>query len=171
MNNESNDFDDDFEHAVDAYEREDYKTAYKLFLPLAEQEDSDAQCYFLPLAEQEDSDAQCYLGWIYENGHGVPKDINEAVKWWKLSAEQGNAEAQHNLGMSYAKGHGVPQDYKKAEKWFRLAAERGDAYCPKSKAISPKKRRFNNPPHRPMKTYSLEGKSYPILPLYVFQVL
>ena len=31
MNNESNDFDDDFEHAVDAYEREDYKTAYKLF--------------------------------------------------------------------------------------------------------------------------------------------
>ena len=37
MNNKSNDFDDDFEHAVDAYEREDYKTAYKLFLPLAEQ--------------------------------------------------------------------------------------------------------------------------------------
>ena len=71
MNNESNDFDDDFEYAVDAYEREDYKTAYKLFLPLA---------------EQEDSDAQCYLGWIYENGHGVPKDIKEALKWFRLAA-------------------------------------------------------------------------------------
>jgi len=68
--------DDDFEHAVDAYEREDYKTAYKLFLPLA---------------EQEDSDAQCYLGWIYENGHGVPKDIKEALKWFRLAAEQGDA--------------------------------------------------------------------------------
>ena len=87
MNNESNDFDDDFEHAVDAYEREDYKTAYKLFLPLA---------------EQEDSDAQCYLGWIYENGHGVPKDIKEALKWFRLAAEQGDYDAQNNLGLIYA---------------------------------------------------------------------
>ena len=60
---------------------------------------------------------------------------------------------------------------QKIPKLIRLPAYKGDAYCPKSKAISPKKRRFNNPPHRPMKTYSLEGKSYPILPLYVFQVL
>ena len=43
MSNESNDFDDDFEHAVDAYEREDYETSYKLFLPLAEQGDAEAQ--------------------------------------------------------------------------------------------------------------------------------
>ena len=43
MNNESNDFDDDFEYAVDAYEREDYETSYKLFLPLAEQGDAIAQ--------------------------------------------------------------------------------------------------------------------------------
>jgi len=32
-----------FEHAVDVYKREDYKTAYKLFLPLAEQGDAKAQ--------------------------------------------------------------------------------------------------------------------------------
>ena len=43
MNNESNDFDDDFEYAVDAYEREDYETSYKLFLPLAEQGNAKAQ--------------------------------------------------------------------------------------------------------------------------------
>jgi hypothetical protein len=29
MNDESKNSDDDFEHAVDAYERQDYKTAYK----------------------------------------------------------------------------------------------------------------------------------------------
>jgi len=66
MNNESNDFDDDFEHAVDAYEREDYKTAYKLFLPLA---------------EQGDYDAQNNLGLIYEYGQGIQQDSKKAVKW------------------------------------------------------------------------------------------
>ena len=34
---------DDFENAADAFEREDYETAYKLFLPLAEQGDASAQ--------------------------------------------------------------------------------------------------------------------------------
>ena len=36
-------FADDFQDAVDAYKRKDYKTAYKLFLPLAEQGDTSAQ--------------------------------------------------------------------------------------------------------------------------------
>ena len=36
-------FGDDFQDGVDAYERKDYKTAYKLWLPLAEQGDADAQ--------------------------------------------------------------------------------------------------------------------------------
>ena len=34
---------DDFQDGVDAYERKDYKTAYKLWLPLAEQGDADSQ--------------------------------------------------------------------------------------------------------------------------------
>ena len=50
-------FADDFQDAVDAYKRKDYKTAYKLFLPLAEQGDADAQ-YNLAL--------------MYEDGQGVP---------------------------------------------------------------------------------------------------
>ena len=36
-------FGDDFQDGVDAYERKDYKTAYKLWLPLAEQGDADSQ--------------------------------------------------------------------------------------------------------------------------------
>jgi len=43
MNEESEDLIDDFDHALDAYEREDYKAAYRLFLQLAEQGDADAQ--------------------------------------------------------------------------------------------------------------------------------
>ena len=37
INKESQNFDDAFINAVDALERDDYETAYKLFLPLAEQ--------------------------------------------------------------------------------------------------------------------------------------
>ena len=55
MSNESNDFDDDFEYAVDAYEREDYETSYKLFLPLAEQGDAEAQ-YNLALMHDDSLD-------------------------------------------------------------------------------------------------------------------
>ena len=36
MNEESKNIDDDFEHAFDAYERKDYKAAYKLLLSLAD---------------------------------------------------------------------------------------------------------------------------------------
>ena len=44
MKEESKKIDDDFEHALDAWKREDYKTAYKLFFTLAEQGDCSAQC-------------------------------------------------------------------------------------------------------------------------------
>ena len=39
MNDESKNSDDDLEHACDVLEREDYKTAYKLFLSLADKGD------------------------------------------------------------------------------------------------------------------------------------
>ena len=67
MNNESNDCNDDFEDTLNALEREDYETAYKLFLPLA---------------EQGDADAQFNLGTMYYGGEGVPQDYAEAIKLW-----------------------------------------------------------------------------------------
>ena len=101
---------DDLEDAIDAYERKDYKTAYKLLLPLA---------------EQGVASAQNNLGWMYAQGHGVPQDYKEAVKWYRLSVEQGYATAQVNLGFMYNFGRGVPQDYKEAVRLYRLSAEQG----------------------------------------------
>ena len=43
MDSESQNFDDTFINAVDALDRDDYETAYKLFLPLAEQGHERAQ--------------------------------------------------------------------------------------------------------------------------------
>jgi hypothetical protein len=67
------------------------------------------------------------LGYLYENGKGVPQDYKEAVKRYRLAAENGDAEAQNNMGVMYEKGRAVPQNDKEALKWYRLAAEQGHA--------------------------------------------
>ena len=77
------------------------------------------------LAESGNIKAQHNLGFMYENGKGVPEDDKEAVKWYARAAEQGLAKAQSNLGNRYYNGEGVPQDYKEAVKWYTKAAEQG----------------------------------------------
>jgi uncharacterized protein len=105
---------DDLQDGWDAYDKQDYKTAHRLWLPLA---------------EQGNAEAQNKLGGMYLEGKGVPQDYKEAVKWYRLAAEQGNAQAQVNLGEMYYDGLGVPKDYKEAFKWTKLAAEQGHPYA------------------------------------------
>ena len=66
-------FGDDLEDGMDAAKRGDFKTAYQLWLPLAEQ----------GVAE-----AQYNLGVMYRNGLGVLQDYKEALRLFRLSAEQ-----------------------------------------------------------------------------------
>ncbi len=69
--------------------------------------------------------AQGNLGYMYQHGHGVPRDEAEAARLYRLAAEQGFAQAQHNLGVMYLNGQGVPKDTAEAVRWFRLAADQG----------------------------------------------
>ena len=62
---------------------------------------------------------------MYREGHGVPQDYAEAVKWFRLSAGQGYSDAQGALGEMWP-GHGVAQDYVQAHVWFDLAYASGD---------------------------------------------
>jgi TPR repeat protein len=39
----------------------------------------------------------CNLGYLYENGEGVPMDRSEAVKWYKLAAERGHKGAKESI--------------------------------------------------------------------------
>ena len=71
---------------------------------------------------QNDPMAQFNLGFMYNNGFGVKKDFNVAIKWYQLAAEQGYSVAQFNLGGMYAAGRGVPRDDAKAAEWHRKAA-------------------------------------------------
>ena len=44
-------------------------------------------------AKQGNVNAQYNLGWCYEYGEGIGKDIFEAIKWYKKAAELGNDSA------------------------------------------------------------------------------
>jgi len=94
-----------------AYNRGDYATALQLFEPLA---------------AQGNADAQVLVGFMYQNGLGIPQDYENALKWYWLAADQGNAAGQNNVGTMYANGLGLHlRDYDEALKWFRLAAAQG----------------------------------------------
>lgn len=49
------------------------------------------------LHKQGHADAQNNIGWCYQNGLGVAKDVHEAVKWYRKAAKQGNARSQKKL--------------------------------------------------------------------------
>ena len=100
----------DLQKGLSAFNRKDYETALRLWKPLA---------------EQGNLDAQWWLGWMYRNGDGTPKDYKTAFKYYKLAAEQGYTPAQYELGEFYQYGYGVTQNEKTAVKWYRLAAEQG----------------------------------------------
>ena len=102
----------DYQKGWDAHNAGDYATAIQ---------------EWTPLAEAGDASAQSNLGYMYENGYGVPQDYAEAVRWYRLAANQGDSFAQTNLGYMYENGQGVLQDYAEAVRLYRLAADQGYA--------------------------------------------
>jgi len=80
-------------------------------------------------AKQGDVTAQYNLGYMYDQGHGVSQDYEQAIYWYKKAVEQGLAFAQNSLGYMYGKGEGIPQDYKQAVYWYKKAAKQGLAFA------------------------------------------
>ena len=73
------------------------------------------------------SKAQLNLGYAYNRGEGVLKDLVEAVSWYRKAAEQGDIKAQLCVGYAYEYGEGVLKDLIEAVSWYRKAAEQGNA--------------------------------------------
>jgi len=67
------------------------------------------------------------LGWAYQNGQGVPKDLRKAAELYQKAADKGNAIAQNNLGWLYQNGAGVPKDLGKAAELYQKSADKGNA--------------------------------------------
>jgi TPR repeat protein len=90
-----------------AYDRADYRTSLKVWLPQA---------------QEGDPEAQNYVGEIYEKGLGIEPDYETAAAWYTKAANQGNARARINLGFLYEKGFGVKKDLAQALNWYRKAS-------------------------------------------------
>lgn len=75
-------------------------------------------------ARRGNREAQGRLGFMYENGLGVPQAYDAAASLYIEGAVRGDPFAQSRLGLMYDKGHGVPQDVVLAYKWLNLAAGR-----------------------------------------------
>ena len=101
----------DYQDGLDAALEGDYKAALKIFQPLA---------------EQGDINAQYALGWMYDDGRGLSEDDKLAVKWYRRAAEKGHIDAQYNLGHMYRRGDGIEKDYKQALKWYKKSAKQGN---------------------------------------------
>jgi len=101
----------DFATGVAAFQRGDYQTAIK---------------NWMPLAEKDDGEAQRNIGIMFQQGLGVPQSDVDAVYWYRRAAENGHARAQQNLGLMYEQGAGVPLNYTEAAKWYRMAARGGN---------------------------------------------
>jgi len=90
-----------------AYDRANFATALKIWLPQAEEGD--------PLA-------QTYVGEIYEKGLGATADYELAAVWYRRAAEQGESRANLNLGYLYETGLGVERDLTEAMNLYRQAS-------------------------------------------------
>jgi TPR repeat protein len=93
----------------EAYEKGDYATALK---------------EFLPLAESGQTSAEAAVGQMYFEGKGVKPDMKEAARWLEPAASKGNARAQFLLGKLYLSGEGVAApDPAKAAALTKAAAD------------------------------------------------
>ena len=94
--------------AKSAYTQRDYATALTAFQRSAE------------LGNVE---AMTFLGFMYYEGHGVPRDLDRARTWFENAAAKGNASAMANLGYL----HSMQKDYENAVSWLSRAVEAGDS--------------------------------------------
>ncbi|GJM16529.1 MAG: hypothetical protein DHS20C13_18560 [Thermodesulfobacteriota bacterium] len=114
------------------------KDRYKLGLRWYQQGQYDiAKKMWKPMAENGDCDAQYALGLLYFNGLSVRKNYSTALKWWGRAAQQAQPQSLNSLGVVYShlrvpyttldcrKGCGEAKNLVKGYKWFGLAVEYG----------------------------------------------
>lgn len=97
-----------YEKGLEAFQKLDFKSAVK---------------EWMPLANKGDANIQATLAVLYHTGQGVKQDYQKAFHWYQKAAEQGNVAAQANLGVMYAKGTGTQRDYIKSYAWYSVAAD------------------------------------------------
>lgn len=114
------------------------KDRYKLGLRWYQQGQYNiAKKMWKPMAQNGDCDAEYALGLLYFNGLSVRKSHSTALKWWGRAARQAQPQALNSLGVVYShfrvpyttldckKGCGEAKNLTNAYKWFGLAIDYG----------------------------------------------
>ena len=109
---------DDFNKGVEAYKRQDFKTAAELFKKACNGGVADG-CRL--------------LGGFYYDGLGVRQDYKKASELYEKACNGGDVSGCGLLGSLYADGKGVRQNKKTAKEYFGKACDLGlqsgcDAY-------------------------------------------
>src|SRR5688572_17389916 len=73
-------------------------------------------------ADMGNPEAICRLGYMYSEGHGVPMDLDEAVRLTRIAAHKGFSKAEYNMAYFYGTGQGVKPSLRKAVKWYKKSA-------------------------------------------------
>jgi TPR repeat protein len=61
------------------------------------------------------------------DGIGIERNVEEAVKYYKLSSDQGNSSGQLNNGYCLENGIGIERNVEEAVKYYKLSADQGYA--------------------------------------------
>lgn len=102
-----------FDDGVSAYDSSDYARAMKVWRPLA---------------EQGDGNAQQAIGLLYDLGYGVAQSSSAAASWYRRAAEAGNKIGQFRLAfMLEEELYAVDGNIRSSEAfdWYRKAADQG----------------------------------------------
>ena len=96
-----------FIEASEAWENHDYKKAFELFLESA---------------KGGESSSQLNIGYFYDEGICVPKNMKKAIYWYKKASMQNNGGATTNIAIHYR----TIKEYRKALWWFHKAVKQLD---------------------------------------------
>lgn len=103
---------DSMSKGMDAYQAGNFEEAYRIWHPMA---------------EKGDANAQFNIGLMYRNGNGLKQDDRQALIWFSKAAQQGMLDAQYNTGLMFYEGRGVAVSKHEALEWWKLASNKGHA--------------------------------------------
>ena len=108
-----------FSQGLEAYNASQYEKAFKLLLPVAEDD-----------SNQFSGTAKYVIAEQFELGQGVTQNMKAAISWYKRTALDRDETianlARYHLGYLYSKGSKVPRNLTEAFKWLDAVTGSGE---------------------------------------------
>lgn len=105
-------FANNYNKALELFEKKDYKKSFK---------------FFQQASKEGNNNALFSLGYMHYYGYGTKKDYKEALKWFLKAAQNKITKSYEYLGYMYGNGQGVKTNYKKAVYYYELGVQNNDA--------------------------------------------